>query len=80
MARRLAEENLERAAAVVGDNTAARWIAEWRRVLDDGPAAVRPALLDAGGHGHDMRQMTPFGGLLSDEERAAATGMNGRPE
>lgn len=71
-ARRLAEANLDLAAAVVGDNAAKRWITEWRRVLDDGPEAVRRVLLDVSEHGHDMRQMAPFAGLLSDDERAAA--------
>jgi hypothetical protein len=38
-------------------------------LLDEGPGAVRRALLDPSEHGHDMRQMTPFAGLLSDRER-----------
>jgi transcriptional regulator with XRE-family HTH domain len=67
-----AEENLQRSEEVVGDNAARRWISEWRDVLDRGPDAVRMALLDQSPHGHDMRQMTPFAGLLSDEERNAA--------
>jgi len=69
---RLAEENLTRADAVVGDNEARQWNAEWREVLARGPKAVRSTLLDSTSHGHDMRQMTPFGGLLTDDARAAA--------
>ena len=71
-ARRRAEENLQLAETVVGDNVSNQWISEWRDVLDRGPAAVRTTLLDPGPHGHDMRQMTPFAGLLSERERAAA--------
>ena len=71
-ARRLAEENLDRAAALVGDNVANEWIEGWRRALDRGPSALRRTLLDTSEHGHDMRQMSPFAGLLSEGERAAA--------
>ena len=71
-ALRLAEKNLKRSEVVVGDNVAQQWIAEWREVLGRGPKAVRATLLDPSPHGHDMRQMTPFAGLLSDEERNAA--------
>lgn len=71
-ARRLADENLLRSERVVGDNVAQRWIAEWRALLDRGPKAVRAALLDPTPRGHDLRQMTPFAGLLSDDERSAA--------
>jgi transcriptional regulator with XRE-family HTH domain len=71
-AQRRAEENLNRSEGVVGDNAARQWISEWRDVLDRGPDAVRRTLLDQSPHGHDMRQMTPFAGLLSDDERNAA--------
>ncbi len=70
-ARGRAEENLRRAETVVGDNVSNQWISDWRDVLDRGPDAVREALLDPSPHGHDMRQMTPFAGLLSEKERAA---------
>lgn len=70
-ARRRAEENLQLAEEVVADNVSNRWISEWRDVLDRGPQAVRATLLDPSPHGHDMRQMTPFAGLLSERERAA---------
>lgn len=69
-ARRLAHTNVERMESVTGSNRSRALLAEWRRVLDDGPSAVRRALLDPSEHGHDMRQMTPFAGLMSDRERA----------
>ena len=70
-ARRLAEENLERTETVVGAAGGHRWVEEWRRLLEAGPDAVRDALIDPGDHGHDLRQMSPFAGLLSDETRQA---------
>ena len=69
---RVAEENLKLSDVVVGNNAARQWNAEWRQVLARGPKAVRSTLLDSSAHGHDMRQMTPFAGLLTDEARAAA--------
>lgn len=71
-ATRLADANLDRASAVVGDNASRAWIVEWRRILGRGPKAVRAALLDPGDRGHDLRQMSPFAGLLTDAEREAA--------
>ena len=71
-ARRLAATNLRRAGEVVGDNDAQQWIAEWHTVLERGPKAVRATLLDPTPHGHDMRQMTPFAGLLTEDARHAA--------
>ena len=71
-AHRLAVKNLNRSEKVVGDNVAKEWIDEWRTVLDRGSKAVRSTLLDPTAHGHDMRQMTPFAGLLTEAERNAA--------
>jgi transcriptional regulator with XRE-family HTH domain len=68
-ARRLAAANVELMESVSGSNRSGELLAEWRRLLDEGPGAVRRALLDPSEHGHDMRQMTPFAGLLSDRER-----------
>lgn len=68
-ARRLARSNVERMESVTGSNRSKALLAEWRRVLDEGPTAVRRALLDQSEHGHDMRQMTPFAGLMNDRER-----------
>ena len=72
VARHLAEVNLSKMDEVVGSNSSGRLLAEWRSLLDDGPGSVRSVLLDQSEHGHDMRQMTPFAGLLTDGERSAA--------
>jgi hypothetical protein len=45
------------------------WLDEWNARLAAGPAAVVEILTDPGEHGHDMRQMAPFAGALSNEER-----------
>lgn len=71
-AKQLATTNLKRSSSVVGTNRGQRWLDEWRTILDRGPAAVRESLLDTTSHGHNMRQMHPFAGLLSDAEREAA--------
>lgn len=69
---RLAEKNLVKATNVMGTNRGQRWLDEWRTILDRGPDAVCAALLDTTPHGHDMRQVNPFAGLLTDAEREAA--------
>lgn len=71
-ARALALENLGKAEHVIGDNAALRWVTRWREILDGGPVAVQDALLETTDRGHDMRQMTPFAGLLTEEARRAA--------
>lgn len=65
----LAEENLRKMAGVVGDNRGARWIEEWRSLIDAGRAEVCAALLDPVAERDDLRQMQPFAGLLTDQER-----------
>lgn len=70
-AKNLATTNIERMEGVVGTNVARQLLDEWRTTLERGPRSVRKALLDPSDHGHDMRQMTPFAGMLTDGERAA---------
>jgi len=71
-ARALADENPEKMAHVVGDNDSRRMLHAWRLALDEGASAVRATLLDPSAVGDDMRQLSPFAGLLSQEERQAA--------
>lgn len=68
----IARANLDRTRDSVADNKASRWLSAWEQALSDGPAAVRTVLLDRSEHGHDMRQMSPLSGLISDAERLAA--------
>ncbi len=49
-----------------------RWSLEWRRLLDGPLETVVAALIDPSGRGYELRQHTPFTGLLSDEVRLQA--------
>lgn len=46
-----------------------RWVETWRRAVEDGPEAVARTLVRRGEDGDDLRQVAPFAGLLSDDER-----------
>ncbi len=65
-----------RVAAVLADDRSQRgqklWAAEWQQVLDGPLEGVVAALIDPGERGYELRQNTPFTGVLSDEERLAA--------
>lgn len=67
----MGRRNLANLRARPGAERAARWLDEWDLRLAEGPASVIEILEDAGEHGHDMRQMTPFAQALSNEERWA---------
>jgi hypothetical protein len=71
-AERIGRANLARSAAMVGDGPSRRRVDAWAAALDEGPQAVRVILLDRTDHGHDLRQMSPLAGLITDEERLAA--------
>ncbi|MCO8129306.1 helix-turn-helix domain-containing protein [Acidimicrobiia bacterium EGI L10123] len=45
---------------------------EWQRLLDGPVGELLVRLVDPSPHGRDMRQMTPFAGLLSEDERLRA--------
>ena len=47
-------------------------LAEWERILDLPPMLVASRMLDPSEHGRDLRQVTPFSGVLSTRARAAA--------
>ena len=46
-------------------------LAEWDRILDLPPVLVASHMLDPSEHGRDLRQVTPFSGVLSARSRAA---------
>lgn len=46
-------------------------LAEWERILDLPPVLVASRMLDPSEHGRDLRQVTPFSGVLSAGARAA---------
>ena len=47
------------------------WIDEWSRLLDGPLDTLLATLTDPSLRGREMRQNSPFAGLLTDEERAA---------
>jgi transcriptional regulator with XRE-family HTH domain len=53
------------------DGSAEPWLAEWAWRLRGPLGGVIEALLSTDQHARDLRQVTPFAGVLSDEERRA---------
>jgi transcriptional regulator with XRE-family HTH domain len=51
------------------DGGAEPWFAEWERRLGGSRADLVEALVSPAQHARDLRQVTPFAGVLSDEER-----------
>jgi transcriptional regulator with XRE-family HTH domain len=53
------------------DGGADVWFVEWERRLNGPLVGVIEALVSHAEHARDLRQVTPFAGVLSDEERRA---------
>ncbi|WP_026819128.1 sigma factor-like helix-turn-helix DNA-binding protein [Arthrobacter castelli] len=70
--RKLGIENLKRMRAQQRNPVAEHWLAEWDRVLQLPIEEWEDNLLAANELGSEMRQMSPFAGALSDEERIIA--------
>lgn len=45
-------------------------IEEWENILATSPTRIASAMLDPGLHGRDLRQVTPFAGVLSVRQRS----------
>lgn len=67
-----ARRNLATMRRANEDGSAERWFAEWGRLLRGPAAAVIEVLVSRDQHARDLRQVTPFAGVLSDEERRMA--------
>jgi excisionase family DNA binding protein len=67
-----ARRNLERLGEVHPGGMTAAWLAEWGAVLDAGEDAVFAVLTSAAPRAVELRQNSPFAGVLSEAERAAA--------
>jgi len=67
-----ARKNLQHLKRVHPGGMTAQWLAEWQKVLDSGTDAVFSALTSPSIHAADLRQNSPFAGVLSTEERTAA--------
>ena len=68
-AQSLALNQLVVLAANTRGRSGEQWVATWRHAVDDGPEAVSQLLLRSDEYGDDLRQVAPFAGLLTDDER-----------
>jgi len=50
---------------------ASRLLDEWDSVLRQSPQRIASQMVDPGEHGRDLRQVTPFAGVLDQRRRAA---------
>jgi excisionase family DNA binding protein len=66
-----ARENLDRFSAIHAGTMAALWLGLWRDALDAGPDQVLTVLLSDTPRAAEMRQNSPFTGILPPEERRA---------
>jgi len=66
-----ARANLARLKLVHTTGAAASWLDAWSAVLNDGPEAVLRALTAESSLAIELRQNSPFAGVLPDDERAA---------
>jgi excisionase family DNA binding protein len=66
-----ARANLDRLRQVHRDGMAAMWLDQWQARLDDGVEAVLDALTSRAPHAMELRQNSPFAGVLPETERHA---------
>lgn len=64
-----ARRNLERLDQVHQGTTVTSWLRRWRKVIDAGPEAVMEMLTAKSPEGAELRQNSPFAGVLSADER-----------
>lgn len=67
-----AESNLERLLQVHSTGMTATWLEEWRKALNSGLDVVFDMLTSTVPKAIEMRQNSPFAGVLDAEERQAA--------
>jgi excisionase family DNA binding protein len=64
-----ASANLGRLRAVHPTGMSRRWVDSWQSILRAGPEAVLRTLTSRSGHDVELRQNSPFAGVLSEPER-----------
>src|ERR1700687_4180619 len=64
-----ARQNLDRFERIHEGTSVTTWLERWRRVLDDGPEAVMEVLTSTAPEAAELRQNSPFPGVLPEEER-----------
>jgi len=67
-----ARQNLKHLKQVHPGGMTAQWLAEWQKILDTDEDAVFSALTSSTAQAVELRQNSPFAGVLSAEERTAA--------
>ncbi len=69
---RVAHMNLERMKNVPRSPYAEGWIREWETLLAGDPDKLVDVMLGTGDRANDLRQVSPFAGVLSQDERLLA--------
>jgi excisionase family DNA binding protein len=64
-------QNLDRFERIHEGTSVATWLERWRRVLDSGPEAVMEVLTSTAPEASELRQNSPFPGVLPEAERRA---------
>jgi plasmid stability protein len=70
--RERAHRNIERMRSVARGPQAQGWLDEWSELVDGPPVQLIEVFLGEDEHSIDLRQMSPFAGVLTDAERRAA--------
>ncbi|MGN8244930.1 helix-turn-helix domain-containing protein [Cellulomonas soli] len=70
--RARAKANLETVSRTVHGPQAQEWVREWSDALAGPTGELVDLLVRQDEHGIDMRQVSPFAGVLTEDERAAA--------
>ena len=68
---RRASRNLDRLERAHPTGMSARWLARWRRLIEQGPEAVMRVLAAESAEADELRQNSPFAGALPEAERLA---------
>jgi len=68
----LAARNLRHLRQVHPGGRTAQWLDQWQDVLDSGEDAIFSVLTSLSAHAVELRQNSPFAGVLSEQERAGA--------
>jgi len=70
--RRIGLRNLARQRQRPGSGLREGWMDEWGRLLHGTDQELTDGMLQLGDRGNDLRQMSPFAGVLSQEQRLDA--------
>lgn len=67
----LARENARKRLASGPASGSALWLRRWLRLIDQGPEPVMEALTSSSNAARELRQNSPFAGVLTEPERLA---------